>query len=158
VAVYYHDSTHRVYVIAEFILPEGPEVMQLSIEPNNGIPIYEQLVRQIKYAVAEGILVPGQVIPSVRDMAKALAVNPNTVQRAYLQLQSEDFLQSLRGGGVAVCHGAKKQCVADRQQLLAERLTSVLDEAIRSGLDEERLRTMFEEAIKSSVRMGDKPL
>ena len=49
--------------------------MQLSIEPNNGIPIYEQLVRQIKYAVAQGILVPGQVIPSVRDMAKQLTLN-----------------------------------------------------------------------------------
>ena len=57
--------------------------MQLSIEPDNGIPIYEQLVRQIKYAVAEGVLVPGQVIPSVREMAKQLTLNPNTVQRAY---------------------------------------------------------------------------
>ena len=68
--------------------------MQLSIEPNNGIPIYEQLVRQIKYAVAEGVVVPGQVIPSVREMARQLAVNPNTVQRAYLQLQDEEVLHS----------------------------------------------------------------
>jgi GntR family transcriptional regulator len=126
--------------------------MQLSIEPNNGIPIYEQLVRQIKFAVAEGVLVPGQVIPSVREMAKQLAINPNTVQRAYFQLQTEEVLQSLRGRGVAVCEGARKQCVADRQQLLAERLSAVLDEAIRSGLDADRLRTMFEKALKNAVR------
>jgi GntR family transcriptional regulator len=131
--------------------------MQLSIEPNNGIPIYEQLVRQIKFAVAEGVLVPGQVIPSVRDMAKQLAINPNTVQRAYFQLQTEEVLQSLRGRGVAVCEGARKQCVADRQQLLAERLSAVLDEAIRSGLDEDRLRTMFEKALKNAVRTGEQP-
>lgn len=129
--------------------------MQLSIEPNNGIPIYEQLVRQVKYAVAEGILVPGQLIPSVRDMARQLAVNPNTVQRAYLQLQQEEILQSLRSRGVAVCEGAKKLCVADRQQLISERLASVVDEAIRSGLDEERLRAMFEKSLKSSLRDGD---
>ena len=77
-------------MLAELHSPsrEGAEAMQLSIEPNNGVPIYEQLVRQIKYAVAEGILVPGQIIPSVRDMAKQLTVNPNTVQRAYFQLQN----------------------------------------------------------------------
>ncbi len=129
--------------------------MHLTIEPNNGIPIYEQLVRQIKYAVAEGVLMPGQVIPSVRDMAKVLAVNPNTVQRAYAQLQSEEVLQSLRGRGVAVCEQAKQQCVADRQQLLVERLTAVLDEALRSGLDENRLRSMFEQSLKSVVCSGD---
>ncbi len=131
--------------------------MQLSIEPNNGIPIYEQLMRQIKFAVAEGVLVPGQVIPSVRDMAKQLAINPNTVQRAYFQLQTEEVLQALRGRGMAVCEGAKKQCVADRQQLLAERLSAVLDEAIRSGLDADRLRTMFEKALKNAVRTGEQP-
>ena len=132
------------------------KAMQLSIEPNNGIPIYEQLVRQVKYAVAEGILVPGQVIPSVRDMAKQLAVNPNTVQRAYQQLQHEEVLQSLRSRGIAVCEGAKKLCVANRHQLVSERLASVIDEAIRSGLDEERLRAMFEKSLKSSLRGGDK--
>jgi GntR family transcriptional regulator len=130
--------------------------MQLSIDPDNGIPIYEQLVRQIKYSVAEGIVVSGQVIPSVRELARQLAVNPNTVQRAYQQLQDEDVLQSLRGRGVIVCDGAKRQCVADRQQLLAERLSSVLEEAIRSGLDEDRLRTMFEKTLKNAVRTGEK--
>jgi len=57
----------------------------------------------------------------------------------YFQLQNEEVLQSLRGRGVAVCEGAKKPCVADRQQILAERLAAVLDEAIRGGLDEDRL-------------------
>ncbi len=131
--------------------------MQLSIEPNNGIPIYEQLVRQVKYAVAEGVVAPGQVIPSVREMARQLAVNPNTVQRAYLQLQDEEVLHSLRGRGMAVSTGAKRKCVSDRQQLLAERLEAVLDEAIRGGLDPDRLRDMFEKALKNAVRSGENP-
>ena len=126
--------------------------MQLTIEPDNGIPIYEQLVRQIKFAVAEGIVVPGQVIPSVREMAKTIAVNPNTVQRAYLQLQSEEVLEAMRGRGMAVCQGAKRRCVTDRQQLLAERLSAVIQEAVRSGLDAERLRDMFDKSLNNAVR------
>lgn len=126
--------------------------MQINIEPNNGIPIYEQLVRQVKYAVAEGVVVPGQVIPSVREMARTLALNPNTVQRAYIQLQDEEVLQSLRGRGMAVTEGAKGRCVSDRQQLLADRLAAVLDEAVRSGLDPDRLKSMFEKALKQAVR------
>lgn len=123
--------------------------MQFSIEPNNGIPIYEQLVRQVKYAVAEGVVVPGQVIPSVREMAKQLAVNPNTVQRAYLQLQDEDVLQALRGRGMAVCEGAKNRCVSDRHVLLGQRLEAVLEEALHSGLEVVKVREMFEKALAS---------
>lgn len=130
--------------------------MQLNIEPNNGIPIYEQLIRQIKYAVAEGVLMPGQIVPSVREMAKRLAVNPNTVQRAYLQLQQEQVLQSQRGRGVVVCDDAKQQCVADRQQLVAQRLSDALEEAVRSGLSEDRLRSMFETALESAIQRGDR--
>jgi GntR family transcriptional regulator len=129
--------------------------MQLNVEPDNGIPIYEQLVRQIKYAVAEGVLVPGQVIPSVRELARQLAINPNTVQRAFMQLQDEDVLQALRGRGMAVCTGAKQRCVNDRKQLLAERLESVLEEAIRGGLDPERLRDMFDKALKKAINNSE---
>lgn len=129
--------------------------MQFAIEPNNGIPIYEQLVRQVKFAVAEGVVVPGQLVPSVRELAKRLALNPNTIQRAYQQLQSEEVLESLRGRGLAVCLGAKRRCVSDRQSLLAERLSEVVGEAVRSGLDHDRLREMFEKAIKQAIRDGE---
>ncbi|MEQ1826183.1 MAG: GntR family transcriptional regulator [Pirellula sp.] len=128
--------------------------MRFSIDVSNGAPIYEQLVRQVKYAVAEGVVVPGQLIPSVRELAKQLALNPNTVQRAYMQLQSEEIIESLRGTGMAVRTGAKKRCVADRQSLLAERLEQFVVEAIQSGLDEGRLREMFERSIKKANRIG----
>ncbi len=130
--------------------------MQLSIEPNSGLPIYEQLVRQVKFAVAEGILVPGQLVPSVREMAKQLAINPNTVQRAYLQLQNEAVLQPQRGLGMTVCLDAKKRCVSDRQQMLAERISAVVDEALRSGLAADQLRTMFEQSLANSHQNGEK--
>jgi len=129
--------------------------MQLSVDVDNGMPLYEQLVRQVKYAVAEGVVVPGQMIPSVRDLARQLAINPNTVQRAYQQLQSEEIIESLRGRGMAVCLGAKKQCQTDRQTLLGERLMAVIEEAVRSGLDSDRLREMFERGLSKAIRKNE---
>jgi GntR family transcriptional regulator len=129
--------------------------MQLSVDVDNGMPIYEQLIRQVKYAVAEGVVVPGQMIPSVRDLARQLAINPNTVQRAYQQLQSEEIIESLRGRGMAVCLGAKKQCQTDRQTLLGERLMAVIEEAVRSGLDSDRLREMFERGLSKAIRKNE---
>ncbi len=125
--------------------------MQIHIEPNNGIPIYEQLVRQMKYAVAEGILLPGQLVPSVREMAKRLAVNPNTVQRAYLQLQEETVLQSLRGRGMTVATDAKQRCISDRQAVIAARLRAVVSEAVQSGLESEQLKEMFLSFLESTT-------
>jgi GntR family transcriptional regulator len=129
--------------------------MQLSVDVDNGMPIYEQLVRQVKYAVAEGVVIPGQMIPSVRDVARQLAINPNTVQRAYQQLQAEEIIESLRGRGMAVCLGAKKQCQTDRQTLLGERLMAVIEEAVRSGLDSDRLREMFERGLSKAIRKNE---
>ncbi|QDV23266.1 HTH-type transcriptional repressor YtrA [Aureliella helgolandensis] len=129
--------------------------MQLQIDPNDGIPIYEQLIRQVKYAVAEGVLVPGQVIPSVREMAKLIAVNPNTVQRAYLQLQDETVLEALRGRGMAVCQNARLRCVSDRQQMVAERMDAVVDEGVRSGLAADPLREMFENSLRNATQKSE---
>lgn len=125
--------------------------MKLTIEPNNGVPIYEQLVRQIKYAVAEGVAAPGQVIPSVRDMAKTQAINPNTVQRAYLQLQDEKIIHALRGRGMAVSDGAKELCIDYRKQILAERMKAVVAEALGGGLSEEQLRKLFDQVVAEAA-------
>lgn len=110
--------------------------MQLSIEPNNGIPIYEQLVRQVKYAVAEEDLVPGQLISSVPiwpDNWRSIPTQSNALTcscktRTYCNRYAAEE---------SPCAKEQKKYVADRHQLVSERLASVVDEAIRSGLDEE---------------------
>ncbi len=129
--------------------------MFLRIDPDNGIPIYDQIVRQVKYAVAEGTLTPGQLVPSVRELAKQITVNPNTIQRAYQQLQDHDVLESLRGRGLAVCKGAVKQCVLERQELLRSRMEQVISEGLRSGLDIDQLRLLFEKSVKQASKLGD---
>jgi GntR family transcriptional regulator len=124
--------------------------MKLVIDPANGVPIYEQIVRQVKFAVAEGVLIAGELIPSTRELAREFTVNPNTVQRALQQLQAESIVESIRGRGMAVCAGARRQCVADRQQIAAEQMTASVVDALRSGLDEESVRKLFEKALVTS--------
>jgi GntR family transcriptional regulator len=121
--------------------------MFFSIDVSNGVPIYEQLVRQVKFAVADGVLVPGQMVPSVRQLSNDLAVNPNTIARAYLQLQEEKVLESLRGRGLAVRGDALARCSKARQSLLAQRFKEVTREALQAGLQRAEVIQMVEQQL-----------
>jgi GntR family transcriptional regulator len=126
--------------------------MFLHIDPSNGLAIYDQIVRQIKFAVAGGGLPPGEMAPSVRELARELTVNPNTVARAYLQLQAEGVLESVRGMGLAVAAGADKRCRGERTKLVQVRLHEVLFEARQSGLDIAEIRQLIDDGLASLDR------
>jgi GntR family transcriptional regulator len=121
--------------------------MIISIDATNGLAIYDQIVRQIKFAIASEVILSGELIPSVREMAKHAAVNPNTVSRAYRELQSEGILEVVRGTGLQVTTGAVKQCRKDRQGLIQERLRAVLQEAQQSQLDVDDIRQLIEKEL-----------
>ncbi len=123
--------------------------MFFSIDPNNGVAIFDQIVRQVKYAIAEESLIVGQLLPSVRQLSEQLALNPNTVARAYLQLQSEGLLEALRGRGLVVTPGAPKRCKTIRRELIAERLESVLSEALHAGLSSDDILQIVRKQLKS---------
>jgi GntR family transcriptional regulator len=122
--------------------------MFFSIDPTNGVAIYEQIVRQVKFAVAEGTLCPGQLLPSVRQLGQQLAINPNTIARAYQQLQADQVIETLRGRGLAVCAGATEPCREVRRSLIAERLRSALAEALHGGLKAEEIREIVGEELR----------
>lgn len=126
--------------------------MFLHVDPSNGLAIYDQIVRQIKFAVAGGALPPGELAPSVRELARELAVNPNTVARAYQQLQSEGVLDSVRGMGLAVASGADKRCRSERLKLVQSRLREVLLEARHSGLELDDLRKLIDDELAAVDR------
>lgn len=123
--------------------------MYFSIDPSNGVPIYEQLVRQVKFAVADKVLVAGQMLPSVRNLAQELAINPNTISKAYAQLQTEQVLEPLRGRGLVVRPDSLHRCVTARQELLSVRLNAVLEECLHAGLSREEVTSMFEKALSA---------
>ena len=128
--------------------------MFIHIDPSNGIAIYDQVVRQVKFGVAAGSLLPGELVPSVREMAKQLAINPNTVSRAYRQLQDDSVLQQVRGTGLQIAVDAKNLCRAERSELVRERLQHVLSEARRGGLSDDELTAIFHSELESINREG----
>jgi GntR family transcriptional regulator len=128
--------------------------MFFNIDPSNGLPIYEQVVRQVIYAVAGEALRSGELVPSVRELARQLAINPNTVARAYRQLQDEGVLEPVRGTGLAVAGEAIGRCRNSRVQFIRQRLQQVLVEAQQSRLDWGELRGLVELELAGMNREG----
>lgn len=122
--------------------------MFFSIDANNGVAIYEQIVRQVKFAIAEETLKTGQLLPSVRTLSVDLALNPNTIARAYQQLQSEGVLESLRGRGLVVCPGATKVCRSDRKSIIGDRIRSALSEALHAGITPSEIEELVRKQLK----------
>ena len=123
--------------------------MFFNIDPRNGVAIYEQVVRQVTFAVASGGLKTGAFVPSVRELARDLAINPNTVARAYRELQESGVLESVRGTGLAVAAGASKKCRAERVKLIRARLRQVFVEAEQSQIDPEELQKLVEKELRA---------
>jgi len=118
--------------------------MFFHIDPTNGLAIYEQVARQVVFAVAGGALAPGEIVPSVRELAHELALNPNTVARAYRELQARGVLELVRGTGLAVTQGAVAQCREERVRMIRARLQQVLVEARQSRLDPQQLQALVQ--------------
>lgn len=123
--------------------------MIFNVDPRNGLAIYEQVVRQVKFAIASGALRSGEFVPSVRELARDLAINPNTVARAYRELQDDGVLKAVRGTGLSVAAGAGKRCRGERLKLIRERLQQVFLEAKQSELDRDELRKLVAEELAS---------
>jgi GntR family transcriptional regulator len=123
--------------------------MFFHIDPHNGLAIYDQIVRQLKFAVAGGVLKSGELVPSVRELARELAINPNTIARAYRQLQDDRVLQPVRGTGMEVATGAAERCRNERLKLIRARIRQVLVEAKQSRLNVRELRELVEKELSA---------
>lgn len=103
--------------------------MQIQIDAADGIPIYLQLIQQIKYLIATGRLAASEQLPSVRKLSEQLVVNPNTVARAYRELEMTGVLATRPGSGVFVSPTASPLAKREQHQLLIDKIDIVLTEA-----------------------------
>jgi GntR family transcriptional regulator len=110
-------------------------------------PIYGQIADRVKFAVAGGALRPGELVPSVRELSKQLVVNPNTVARAYRDLQTEGLLEPVRGMGLQVAEGAVDRCRAARREMVRHRVRHAIDEARQSKMDPAEIEAIFREEM-----------
>lgn len=106
--------------------------MWFHIDPSSGTPIYLQIVDQVKQAVAGGVLQVGQRLPATRDLAVELAVNPNTVVKAYQTLEREGLIELPRGRGAFVTAKPRAEH-AERLSLLQPAVERLVAEAYRLG-------------------------
>jgi GntR family transcriptional regulator len=121
--------------------------MIFSIRPEGPQPIYEQIVAQVIYGVAAGTLEAGTFIPSVRDLAEQLLVHPNTVARAFQELERTGVVTPRRGRGMEVTPEAPKACKSLRNDLVRGRIRQALREAAASALGADDIRIMVEEEL-----------
>ena len=120
-----------------------------SIAPGSPDPIYRQLIEQVKRLCAAGVLAPGDTLPSVREVAQALAVNPMTVSKAYNLLEMEGVLERLRGQGMQVAR--RRQGKGEREALLRPSLERAAREARQLELDDHTIIELFKQVLKEAI-------
>ncbi|MCA9084936.1 MAG: GntR family transcriptional regulator [Planctomycetaceae bacterium] len=126
--------------------------MQIRVSSDDGVPIYQQVMHQIKLLVSTGRLDDGEQLPAVRKLAEQLLINPNTVARAYRELEAEGVLTSRRGAGVFVSGGGSPLSRKEKNRLLNEKIDALLAEAAHLKFDVE---TVIDLVRKRSQRFSD---
>src|SRR4051794_37227905 len=119
--------------------------MQLHISAHDGVPIYLQIVNQVKYLVASGRLEPGEELPPIRTLAEQLLVNPNTVARAYRELELAGVVTKRRTAGTYVSDTSSPLARRQRLKIITERVDALLAEARQMNIDTEELIELVQE-------------
>lgn len=119
--------------------------MLIDLSESDGRPIYGRIADRIKFAIAGEVLRPGELAPSVRELSKQLVVNPNTVARAYRDLQAEGLLEPVRGTGLQVASGATERCRSIRVEFVRGRFRSAIEEARGTGLPAAEIEAILRE-------------
>jgi GntR family transcriptional regulator len=123
--------------------------------PATGVPIYLQLMEQVKHAIETGALRPGEQLPGIRPLAEELVINPNTVARAYRELEHEGVIELRQGAGAFVTANARPKKQADRLRSAQSVVTAAVERLRASGVTDEEIRRLFEAELAGLVRKGD---
>jgi GntR family transcriptional regulator len=109
-------------------------LVRIHISASDGVPIYLQIVNQVKYLVASGRLAPGEELPPIRVLAEKLVVNPNTVARAYRELEASGVVEKRRTAGTFVSEAGSPLARRERLKIVTERVDALLAEARQLGI------------------------
>jgi GntR family transcriptional regulator len=125
------------------------DLIALEISPSSGVPIYRQLMEQIRRMVASNHLSPGDALPSVRQVANHLAVNPMTISKAYSLLEAEGLLERQRGKGMIVStQQPSSLSLEERVTLLKPSVDKLISEARQLDIDKETLINQINQNFK----------
>jgi GntR family transcriptional regulator len=119
--------------------------MQIHISSHDGVPIYLQIVNQVKYLVASGRLTAGEELPPIRTLAEQLLINPNTVARAYRELELAGVVTKRRTAGTYVSSATSPLARRERLKIIIERIDALLAEARQMNVDTDTLLELIQE-------------
>ena len=122
--------------------------------PSLGVPIYLQLMEQIKHAVETGALAPGDQLPGIRPLAEELVINPNTVAKAYRELEHEGVVELRHGAGAFVAGAARGGRTPDRVRTAQPIVADAVERLRGRGLADDEIRRLFEAELAGLRKMG----
>ena len=120
--------------------------------PSSGVPVYRQLVDQVRHAVETGALRVGEQLPGTRKVAEDLVMNPNTVAKAYQELEHQGVIEMRKGLGAFIARDGRKG--GDLVQKAQPVLRGAMDRMVKIGLSEEQMRRLFESEV---IRLRQEP-
>ena len=128
----------------------------IKVDTSSFIPIYEQIKMELKKEIFRGDLKPNDPLPSIRDLATELLVNPNTVARAYRDLEKDGFIFTRKGKGCYISDDSSKLMVEERKSILTQSIDEAIQEAKKFGLDLGEIKKLFEARLDFSQGVGEK--
>jgi GntR family transcriptional regulator len=128
-------------------MAESEPMIQFRLDKRSGVPAYRQLVDQVRQALRLGFLLPGDQLPTVRDVVKQIAINPNTVHRAYRDLESQGLTEGRPGSGTFIKRSLSK--VPEQQPVLQRQLEKWIRAAREAGLGDEAIAALVAEAMRA---------
>jgi GntR family transcriptional regulator len=118
--------------------------MRFTLNPSVGQPLYLQLILQIRHAIETGVVQPGEALPGVRVLAQELVVSPNTVVKAYAELEREGLIDNRHGSGAYVSARRGMKPRVDRLRVAQERVRALIAELQAGGFSTEEVQRLFE--------------
>ena len=122
--------------------------------PSSGVPIYLQLMEQVKHSIETGALRPGEQLPGIRPLAEELVINPNTVAKAYRELEHEGVIELRQGAGAFVSAGARAKKSTDRLRAGQAEVATAVERLRARGVTDEEIRRMFEAELAGLRKTG----
>ena len=128
--------------------------MLLRPNPSSGVPIYLQLMEQVKHSIETGALRPGEQLPGIRPLAEELVINPNTVAKAYRELEHEGVIELRHGAGAFVAATPQPKKIADKLRAGQAIVASAVERLHARGITDEEIRRLFEAELAGLRRTG----
>jgi len=122
---------------------------------SSGVPIYLQLMEQVKHAIETGALRAGDQLPGIRPLAEEMVINPNTVAKAYRELEHDGVIELRHGAGAFVTGAAREKKLTDRLRAGQAIVAAAVDKLRARGVTEAEIRRLFEAELTRLIAKGD---